>query len=152
MLKRIREILGIVVGRSPEVERKLVATARPSKPATLVVKKEPIPKLSVDPRRFAGMRGAGAWVLTVPNPQCACDFAREHTGQRFPAAVAVPIPGPGCGRTDCACIYRSEADIRKCARREAVERREEIRFEVKKVDRRKRAGRRVEDAWDRKRT
>lgn len=152
MLKRIREIVGKVVGTSPAVERKPGVAAPASKPATPVAKKEAIPKQSVDPRRFAGMRGAGAWILTVPAPDCACDFARENAGKRFPAASTIPVPGPGCGRTDCACIYRSEADIRKSARREAVERREEIRFEVKKVDRRKKSGRRVEDAWDRKRT
>jgi hypothetical protein len=153
MLKRLREIVGKVLPGATRAPAPAPAAdkAKP-KAAANAPKEPPIPKLSVDPRRFAGRRGAGAWVLQVRDPDCACDFARENAGKRFPAASAIPIPGPGCGRTDCVCIYRAESDIRKGARREAVERREEVRFEVKKIDRRKKSGRRVEDAWDRKRS
>jgi len=133
--------------KQPALKVEAVKTA--TRPAPIAA--PAVPKQSVDPRRFAGSSDVGAWVLIVADSTCACDFARQNAGRCYSAAGVTPVPAPDCTRSDCQCIYRAEPENRKGARRQAVDRREQIRFEVTKGDRRKNGGRRLEDIWERKR-
>jgi hypothetical protein len=155
MLKALRLIVDIVTNRTPEpAPRGLVRLAAPAaKPALRIAKPAvpAVPRQSVDPRRFTGTEGVGAWILQVDDPARACEFAQANRDRRFSAAGATPLPAPGCCRGDCACMYKAQPEHRQGPRRVAAERREQVRFETKKVDRRKNSGRRIEDVWDRKR-
>ena len=68
--------------------------------------------------------------------------------QRVGADTPLSAPLPQCDRGgECHCNFRLLADERRGPRRSGEERRELVRFDVKKVDRRKNDGRRKEDGW-----
>ena len=90
-------------------------------------------------------------MLRVPDLNRACEAARHYVGRTLDAATAPKLPLPGCGVVECRCRYERVVNLRRSERREAADRRDEIRFETK-VDRRTSPDRRVWNAfWDRMR-
>ncbi len=69
--------------------------------------------------------------LRVPDPTCACEFARRIAGKTFEPEHAPKLPLAGCGLVACRCRYESVTERRARTRRDADERREMIRFETK---------------------
>jgi hypothetical protein len=87
-------------------------------------------------------------MLRVPDLNRACEAARHYVGRTMDAATAPKLPLPGCGVVECRCRYERVVNLRRKERREATERRDEIRFETK-IDRRANPDRRVWGAfWD----
>ena len=59
-------------------------------------------------------------VCIVPDPDCACDAAREFDGVRFLAEDAPQLPLNGCTNiVTCQCKYRHFDDRRTDLRRES---------------------------------
>jgi hypothetical protein len=75
--------------------------------------------------------------LRVPDPSNACEGARQNNGRTSLLSDAPKLPFKDCGRIDCRCRYERITDRRRGQRRQQADRREEIRFELKKEDRRK---------------
>jgi len=69
--------------------------------------------------------------LRVPDPKCACEFARRIVGKTFEPEVAPKLPLAGCGLIECRCRFVATTDRRSKVRREKEERRDMIRFETK---------------------
>lgn len=120
--------------------------ARPAsvKPASNAIE---VPLVCADPGRYARVPGAAVWQFNVPDAEQACKAALALAGQHVGAISAAATPLPGCDRRSCTCNYRRLPERRKIPRRSGEERRELVRFEVKKIDRRKNDGRRKEDGW-----
>jgi hypothetical protein len=82
-----------------------------------------------------GVRQEVALILRVQNADCACDNARKFANQTFLIAQAPTLPFKNCTRSDCRCRYERITERRKSKstgdRRIAIDRREEIRFEMK---------------------
>jgi hypothetical protein len=95
--------------------------------------------------------GIDAQILRVPDLNRACEAARHYVGRTLDAATSPKLPLPGCGVVECRCRYERVVNLRHRERREATDRRDEIRFETK-VDRRTNPDRRLWNAfWDRMR-
>jgi hypothetical protein len=93
-------------------------------------------------------KGVEAQMLRVPDLNRACEAARHYVGRTLDAATAPKLPLPGCGVVECRCRYERVVNLRRRERREATDRRDEIRFETK-IDRRSNPDRRVWNAfWD----
>ena len=93
-------------------------------------------------------KGIQAQMLRVPDLNRACEAARHYVGRTLDAATAPKLPLPGCGVVECRCRYERVVNLRRMERREATDRRDEIRFETK-IDRRANPDRRLWTAfWD----
>ena len=93
-------------------------------------------------------KGVETQMLRVPDLNRACEAARHYVGRTLDAATAPKLPLPGCGVVECRCRYERVVNLRRKERREAIDRRDEIRFETK-IDRRANPDRRVWNAfWD----
>jgi hypothetical protein len=93
-------------------------------------------------------KGVETQMLRVPDLNRACEAARHYVGRTLDAATAPKLPLPGCGVVECRCRYERVVNLRRKERREASDRRDEIRFETK-IDRRANPDRRVWGAfWD----
>ncbi len=93
-------------------------------------------------------KGVETQMLRVPDLNRACEAARHYVGRTLDAATAPKLPLPGCGVVECRCRYERVVNLRRKERREASDRRDEIRFETK-IDRRAKPDRRVWGAfWD----
>lgn len=88
-------------------------------------------------------------VLRVLDPGSACESARQNNGRTSLLSDAPKLPYKDCGRIDCRCRYERIADRRRGQRRQQADRREEIRFELKKEDRRKGDRRKNSNPWGR---
>ena len=80
--------------------------------------------------------------LRVPDPKCACEYARRIASKTFEPEQAPKLPLAGCGVTQCACRWATVTERRGKVQRKAEERRDLIRFETKdnrrkETDRRK---------------
>ena len=104
------------------------------------------PGKPIDPKPGTGTAlkpGVGSTLtLRVPDPTCACEYARRLVGKTFAPDDAPKLPLAGCGRVECACRFIKTTERRSKARRESTDRRDEIRFEMKdnrrkETDRRK---------------
>jgi hypothetical protein len=94
------------------------------------------------------VKGVETQMLRVPDLNRACEAARHYVGRTLDAATAPKLPLPGCGVVECRCRYERIVNLRRKERREATDRRDEIRFETK-IDRRANPDRRVWNAfWD----
>ena len=92
----------------------------------------------------AGVKSAARTTVTlrVPDPKCACEFARRIVGKTFEPDDAPKLPLAGCGLIECRCRYDTVTERRGKVQRKAEERRDLIRFETKdnrrkETDRRK---------------
>jgi hypothetical protein len=93
-------------------------------------------------------KGVETQMLRVPDLNRACEAARHYVGRTLDAATAPKLPLPGCGIVECRCRYERVVNLRRKERREATDRRDEIRFETK-IDRRGNPDRRIWNAfWD----
>jgi hypothetical protein len=93
--------------------------------------------------------GIEAQMLRVPDLNRACEAARHYVGRTLDAATSPKLPLPGCGVVECRCRYERVVNLRRRERREATDRRDEIRFQTK-IDRRANPDRRTWNAfWDR---
>jgi len=71
----------------------------------------------------------------------ACDACKALHGRTL-TQEKMPQRPPSCARMDCSAKYIVRADARRGGRREKTDRREELRFELQKDDRRQRSDRR----------
>lgn len=142
----VDKLMGKAPAPLPPPRRTATAGAKPSaaKAATGAVV---IPRVCADPARYAHEKGAAVWQFQVPDQTHACAAAIALNGHRVGAESASATPLPQCDRNDCRCNYRLLPEQRKGPRRSGEERREQVRFDIKKVDRRKNDGRRKEDGW-----
>lgn len=142
----VDKLMGKEPAPLPPTRRVAGTAAKPS--ATKAGNGAPaIPRVCADPSRYVHEKGAAVWQFQVPDQAHACAAAIALDGHRVGAESASPTPLPQCDRNDCHCSYRLLPEQRKGPRRSGEERRELVRFEVKKVDRRKNDGRRKEDGW-----
>lgn len=109
-----------------------------------------LPRTVTNPRLYAHLLTIRAWELHSVDPARACQWARESEGKRFPAASAIKVPIAGCGKT-CHCHYQPITEQRHRQRRTATLRREDIRYDPQRDERRQARGRRREDQWQRDR-
>jgi hypothetical protein len=104
------------------------------------------------PARGAGRQATSARIwgkrLIVPNPELACQAARDLNNAEFSVTQAPPLPLAGCS-VACRCRYQDISEQRVGAeRRSGKMRREAMRFEAK--DRRSGKDRRKSEGykWD----
>jgi hypothetical protein len=104
------------------------------------------------PVRGAGPKAAAVRMwgkrLIVPNPELACQAARDLNNATIPVNRAPPLPLAGCS-VACQCRYQDISEQRVgTERRSGKVRREEMRFEAK--ERRSTKDRRKSESykWD----
>jgi hypothetical protein len=86
------------------------------------------------------------WGVEIHQPGCAA--ATKLTGKQFPIDSAPHLPVEGCVASHCTCRYMGLRNRRTMRRRLAHERRDELRFELEKSDRRAHKDRRKAiDKW-----
>lgn len=93
------------------------------------------PARTLNPTQFRNQAGIVAWEFLVPNLSTACTYARNNAGVRKDAMDCAVLPLSDCGSETCICHYRPVYESRKVQRRQAVDRRESVRFDAG-VDRR----------------
>ncbi len=75
--------------------------------------------------------------IVIPDPTRACDAAIDMKGHVYEAGKEPRLPHADCNMAmQCQCHYEPVPEQRKIDRRGGHERREELRFEVDKEDRR----------------
>jgi hypothetical protein len=104
------------------------ASSQPKPPRT---KKDELDKLRLS-KQF--------WGVEIHQPGCAA--AAKLTGKQYPIASAPVLPVEGCASPVCTCLYMGLKDKRTLRRRLSHERRDELRFEPEKSDRRSHKDRR----------
>jgi hypothetical protein len=119
--------------------------------------KRPVPNRSRKPAadRAAPPRPGGIDKLKasklfwgVELAQTGCEAARLLQGQQYTFEAAPELPLKDCSSAACTCQFRGLRDRRaKMTRRTHPDRRELLRFEVDKPDRRARTSRRRADKW-----
>ena len=85
------------------------------------------------------------WVLEIESPRC--DASRALVGRKFTPEEAPKLPLADCKSTTCTCHYRRQPEQRKYHRRMNSDRRETVRFDKERPDRRARKDRRRGN-WD----
>ena len=86
------------------------------------------------------------WGVEIQHP--GCDAARKLAGQNFTLDEAPALPVEGCTAAQCSCLYEGLKEHRETHRRTQQDRRENIRFDANKPDRRKVKDRRRHfDQW-----
>lgn len=79
----------------------------------------------------------------------ACDAARRCVSGRFSFENAPSLPLPECANTRCSCRYAGLPEQRNPPpRRQTPDRREKIRYEPKRGNRRQEKDRRKLNKWD----
>jgi hypothetical protein len=92
----------------------------------------PLPKKSAAAATTVARKpGSSTVTLKVPDPKCACEFARLIAGKTYEPEAAPKLPLAGCGVIECRCRFVATTDRRGKVRREKEERRDMIRFETK---------------------
>lgn len=79
--------------------------------------------------------------------QTGCETARALHGRQYTFDAAPELPLPGCDSAACTCQFRGLRERRSRIRRTHPDRREVIRFDVNRPDRRARVSRRRADKW-----
>jgi len=88
----------------------------------------------------------GVWQFRAGEACCRTASRLDNRCLETPQAVLLPLPS--CDAAACACRYQAKSDRRNSDRRVRMDRRDGIRMEVEKVDRRKGADRRKSNnAW-----
>lgn len=109
-----------------------------------------IPARTMNPAQIKNQNGVVAWEFLVPNLSTACTYARNNAGVRKSAGDCAVLPLADCGSETCICHYRPVYESRKIQRRQALDRRESVRFDAG-VDRRNAPERRKgEPDWQEK--
>ena len=86
------------------------------------------------------------WGVEIQHP--GCDAARKLGDRKFSFDEAPSLPVEGCTAAQCSCLYAGLKEHRVTHRRTQQDRRENIRFDAKKPDRRKLKDRRRHfDQW-----
>jgi hypothetical protein len=80
--------------------------------------------------------------------ETGCEAARALQGRQYPFEDVPELPLPDCDSAACTCQFRGLPDKRSQTRRTHPDRREEIRFDADKSDRRARVSRRRADKWN----
>lgn len=80
------------------------------------------------------------WGVEIHQPGCAA--AAKLTGKQYPIESAPELPLEDCGAARCSCLYMGLKDRRVMRRRLTHERRDELRFDPEKSDRRSHKDRR----------
>jgi len=85
--------------------------------------------------------------LTIPAGAQACQAAHDLEGKGIPHDKVPTLPLAGCSHASCQCHFEPLEDRRShIERRSGKERREDLRFEPGKTDRRSGTDRRAENA------
>ncbi len=79
--------------------------------------------------------------------QAGCESAHILLGKQFTFDAAPELPLEGCSSAACTCQFRGLRERRSRSRRTHPDRRELLRFDVEKPDRRSRVSRRRADKW-----
>ena len=88
----------------------------------------------------------GVWQFRAG--EACCKAAARLTNRCLETPQAVLLPLPSCDAASCTCRYQAKPDLRSSDRRVRMDRRDGIRMEVEKVDRRKGTDRRKgNNAW-----
>ena len=86
------------------------------------------------------------WGVVIRHP--GCEAARKLTDRNFSFEEAPALPLEGCTAAQCSCLYEGLKEHRSTHRRTQQDRRENIRFNADKPDRRKLKDRRRHfDQW-----
>ena len=141
----LRDKIASVIGLKPRREETV-----PAKPAAKAA-----PTKTIAPKSAAAAAAARRTVsagskYTVWQYQAgagACAACKTFHG-RTVTQEKMPQRPTTCARMDCAAKYVVRSDVRRGARRETSDRREELRFELKKDDRRARNERRKRNDGD----
>ncbi|MEZ5541138.1 MAG: hypothetical protein R3F42_03750 [Pseudomonadota bacterium] len=123
----------LAYGRRPGSGRRRIAAA---KQAATPPRPGGIDKLK-DNKQFWGVELA----------QTGCMAARDLQGRKFTFDEAPALPLAGCDSAACTCQFRGMPERRMRIRRTHPDRREVVRFNVNKPDRRSRISRRRADKW-----
>lgn len=128
-------LLGITAWMYRRARQPQASAAGPLATATAVIR-------SIDPKRQAAL--SPVWELRrAPN----CQARHAVNGPRLATADTVALAVPG--KQACDCHYRPLKDLRKRERRQQLDRRDALRFDLERADRRlgDRARRRDERVW-----
>lgn len=85
------------------------------------------------------------WGVEMGQP--GCEAAQRLLGQQFPFDEAPELPLEGCNSANCTCQFKGLKDRRRWVRRQQEDRRQSIRFDKDRPDRRSRKERRRGNAW-----
>ena len=80
--------------------------------------------------------------------QAGCESARALLGRKYAFDEAPALPLPGCDSAMCTCQFNGLKERRGTLRRTHDDRRDEIRFDKERPERRARRNRRRGDKWD----
>lgn len=105
-----------------------------------------VPQRVTSPRRYAQPGDKKLWELHAA--ATSCEPARTRNGRKYQADDAPALPLPACALTECSCHYVAIKERRTWFRRKGEDRREDLRFEKTKIDRRERDRRKSESGWD----
>jgi hypothetical protein len=89
-----------------------------------------VPARTLNPAQFRSQNGVVAWEFLVPNLSTACTYARNNAGVRKNAMDCASLPLADCGSETCICHYRPVFESRKVQRRQAMDRRESLRYDA----------------------
>lgn len=79
--------------------------------------------------------------------QAGCEASQILLDRQFTFDTAPELPLDGCSSAACTCQFRGLRERRSRLRRTHPDRREELRFDAEKADRRSRVSRRRADKW-----
>ena len=116
--------------RNEHVERKLQGSAAAARPG------------GIDKLQASGM----FWGVEIGQP--GCEAAHVLLGRQFTFAEAPELPLEGCSSAMCTCQFKGLKERRVEPRRKQEDRREEVRFDKGKTDRRSPKNRRRSDSWN----
>lgn len=85
------------------------------------------------------------WGVEMGQP--GCEAAQALLGKQYPFDKAPQLPLPGCNSANCTCQFKGLKERRTWVRRQQEDRRESIRFDKDRPDRRSRKDRRRGNVW-----
>jgi hypothetical protein len=123
-------------------QRRMIAV-----PARFDARRAPgLPAHVRNPMNCGAAHPDGVWQFRAGESCCKTASRLNKRCLETPQALLLPLPA--CDLAACACRYQAKPDLRKNDRRTRMDRRDGIRMEVEKVDRRKGADRRKgNNAW-----
>jgi hypothetical protein len=107
-----------------------------------------IPSQCVNTLRFIAVSGAGPWMFMSPEPERACDSAKNQIGSILGSEDGVSLPLKSCNKVTCLCFYQRQTDSRSALRRATDrpgERIEALKLPAPENERRAGRGRRRSD-------
>jgi hypothetical protein len=85
------------------------------------------------------------WGVEMGQP--GCEAAQALLGQQFPFDEVPQLPLEDCSSANCTCQFKGLKDRRTLVRRQQEDRREALRFDKDRPERRSRKDRRRGNAW-----